>query len=198
MMVVSEFDRPLPSEADKFLDSIRFGGKPADLTAMAPKAGPAAAAPKPKPKPAPPANRKALAKVDLVDRTPEDALRTFLMARVVADETTLRAVTLPNPDLDWLLRGEEPPFKGLRELKLEMRRMPIERLKFGDKVTLPGNKVHVIRATEVGRDRAALLAEGQPTHMLLRKVNDHWKVDATPIIAARKAADAARQQAEGN
>lgn len=182
MIAASPPDKPLPPEADKFLDSLRFGGQSAAVTGTMATAKPAAA----------PAKRKSLAKIDLVDKTPEDALRTFMMAMAAADDQTLRAVTLPNPDLDLLLTGEAPPFKGIKELKQEMQRMPIEKLKVGDRVKMPGNKVHVIRATEVGQDRAALQPEDAPVYTQLRRVNGHWKVDAGPIIAARKAANAAR------
>ncbi len=183
MIAMSAPDKPLPPEADRFFDSIRFGGKPAAMSRAPAPVKPAATAVK----------RKPLAKIDLVNKTPEDALRTFMMAMAAADEQTLRAVTLPNPELDLLLTGEPPPFPGTKELKQQMQKMKIERLKVGDQVTLPDNKVHVIRATEVGQDRAALLPADAPVYTQLRRVKGHWKVDARQIIAARKAADAARQ-----
>ncbi len=190
LIVVSAPEKPLPPEAARFLASIRFGDKPAGVS------GPAMASGKPalaKSAAATPAKRKRLAKIDLVDKTPEDALRTFMMAIAAADEQTLRAVTLANSDLDVLLTGAGPPFKGVKEMKQEMQKMKVERLKVGDQVKMPGNKVHVIRATEVGQDRATLLPEDAPFPTRLRLVSGHWKVDAAPIIAARKAAGAARK-----
>ena len=44
-------------------------------------------------------------KVELADSTPEDALKTFLLALAAQDEATLRAVTLPHDEFDWLLKG---------------------------------------------------------------------------------------------
>jgi hypothetical protein len=183
MIVASGPDKPLPPEADRFLGSIRFDGEAAAMSR----------APAPTPPAATAVKRKPLGKIDLVDRTPEDAFRTFMMAMAAADEKTLRAVTLPNPELDLLLMGEAPPFKGVKEMKQEMQRMRIERLKAGDQVRLPGNKLHVTRASEVGPDRAALLPEDAPFPTRLRLVSGHWKVDAAPIIAGRKAANAATQ-----
>jgi hypothetical protein len=183
MIVVSAPDKPLPPEAARFLESIRFGEK-------AGMSGPAMVAAKPAV--AKSAKRKRLAKIDLVDKTPEDALRTFMMAMAAADEQTLRAVTLANSDLDLLLTGEGPPFKGVKEMKQDMHKMKIERLKVGDQVKMPGNKVHVIRVTEVGQGRATLLPEDAPFPTRLRLVSGHWKVDAAPIIAARKTAGAAQ------
>jgi hypothetical protein len=206
LMVISPADKPLPADADKFLDSIRFGDQPATGAAMAkaaagPKAeaGSATGAPAPKAlaKPAGPVKRKALAKIEVADKTPEEALRTFLMAMTVADETALRAVTLPHREIDRLLRGEEPPFRGLEALKQEMHRMPIERLRAGAQVRLPGNEVFVVRTQDVGLDRAVLQPQSSPTPLNVRRVNGHWKVDASPIIEGRKAADTERQRAAG-
>ncbi len=188
MLVVSGPDKPLPPEADRFLESVRFGGGPAAV----PRPQMAANSP------APPSKRKPLAKIDLVDKTPEDALRTFMMAMAAADEKTLRAVTLPNNDLDVLLTGEAPPFGGVKEMKQQIQKMKIERLKEGDRVNMPGNKVHIVRVTEVGRDRAALLPEDAPFPTRLRLVSGHWKVDAGPVIAARKAASSASRKAGTN
>ncbi len=179
-------DRPLPAQTDRFLESIRFGGQLAE----SPKsiAGSPAGAVK----------RKAMGKIDLVNKTPEDALRTFLMAMMAADEQTLRVVALPNPELDLLLTGNPPPFRGVKEVKEGILKMQIERLKVGDQVRLPGNKVHVTRAGEVGRDRAVLLPEDAPVPTRLRLVDGHWKVDASTYIAARKAADASRKKARAS
>ena len=38
--------------------------------------------------------------------TPEQALRTFHIAMLTHDEATLRTVTLPTDDFDWLLKGD--------------------------------------------------------------------------------------------
>ncbi len=188
LIAVSGPDKPLPAEADRFLDSLRFGGSTSAASKPEMAAKPAA----------PPAKRKALAKIDLLDKTPEDAMRTFMMAMAAADEKTLRAVTLPNNELDLLLTGEAPPFAGVKEMKQQMQKMKIERLKEGDRVKMPGNKVHVVRVTEVGRDRAALLPEDAPFPTRLRLVSGHWKVDASPVIAAHKAASSARWKAGTN
>jgi hypothetical protein len=184
---VSGPDKPLPPEAGRFLESVRIGGEPA----AAP--GPAMAAKAP----APPVKRKPIAKIDLVDKTPEDAYRTFMLAMLAADEKTLRAITLSSTELDVLLTGEEPPFKTIKEMKQMVQKLPLERLKVGDLVKLPRNKSQVIRASEVGPDRAVLIGEDEPLPTRLRRVNGHWKVDASPLIAGRKAADAARIQNDG-
>lgn len=127
--------------------------------------------------------------------TPEQALRTFLVAMVTRDETTLRAVTLPTKDFDWLLRGQPLPSDVVDEARAQLARVPIRALKPGDEIILPGNRKIRVRPEEVTAERAVVLPEGSPIPTRLRKVDGRWRVDATPVIAGRKAAEAARKKA---
>jgi hypothetical protein len=138
----------------------------------------------------------AAARSDLPDATPEDALRTFMIALVAIDEAALRIITVPVPDaeLAWLLRGQAAPPEVIKELKAGLAKTPIKRLKEGERVTLPGNRVYVVRPGEVGEDKAVLLPDRAPQPTRLQKIRGHWKVSAEPFIAARKAAAAARQK----
>jgi hypothetical protein len=183
--------KPIGPEATAYLESLRLDGQPASKPAMAGRATPKAtmtakAATPAKPAPVPP-KRKLIGRIDRVDTTSEAAFRTFLMAIEAGDEETLRAVTLPNPDVDWLLRGETPRGLEIADLKQRMLKARVQRLKPGDRVKLPGKADHVIGPDEVGRDRAALRMEGAPAYAPLRTVKGHWKVDPAPIIAASKA-----------
>ena len=135
-------------------------------------------------------------KADVAAATPEEAFRTFLVAMMTRDEATLRAVTLPTDDFDWLLRGQALRADQVEQFKAEVAQQPIRSLKPGDEITLPGNrKVPRVLPEEVTAERAVLLPEGSPIPSRLRKVDGRWRVDATPIIAGRKAADAARKKA---
>ena len=49
------------------------------------------------------------AREKIADRTPEDALRTFVYAMAVRDEPTLRAITLPVEGFEWLMAGQAAP-----------------------------------------------------------------------------------------
>jgi hypothetical protein len=131
--------------------------------------------------------------VGRVDTTSDAAFRTFMMAMEAGDEETLGEITLPNPDFDWLLRGEPPRGLGIADLKQRMLKARIQRLKVGDRVTMPDNSVHVIRPDEVGRDRAALRMEGTPAYAPLQRVKGHWRVDPAPFIAANKAPEAPKE-----
>ena len=55
------------------------------------------------------------AKIKVADATPEDALRTFMLAVMAHDEAALHVVTLPDPDLDWLLKGPAAPPEVIKE-----------------------------------------------------------------------------------
>ena len=135
------------------------------------------------------------AKASVAAGSPEQALRIFLIAMMTKDEATLRAVTLPTDDFDWLLRGQAVPSDQAEAFKAQMARQPIRALKPGDVITLPGNRKVTVHKEEVTADRAVLLPEGAPVPNRVRRLDGRWRVDATPIIAGRKAAEAARKKA---
>jgi hypothetical protein len=82
----------------------------------------------------------------------------------------------------------------MRALAAELK---IRRLKPGDEIKLPQGKVAVVPAAEADEDHAVLIPEGSQSPIRLRRVEGHWKVDARPVIAARKAAAAAQQKGRG-
>jgi hypothetical protein len=104
------------------------------------------------------------------------------------DEATLRAVTVPTEDFEWLLRGSPVPPEEVEKFKAQMARQPIRALKPGDEITLPGNRKATVTPQAVTADKAMLLLEGHPLPYQLRRVDGRWRVDADPIIAGRKAA----------
>ena len=103
-------DKPLPGDAARFLSSLTFGNSSSRRTTAGMKeesrspARPVTAAPQPNDEPAAKSPAPG-ARVDLADSTPEDALTTFLLALAAQDEVTLRAVTTPDDEFPWLLRG---------------------------------------------------------------------------------------------
>jgi hypothetical protein len=127
--------------------------------------------------------------------TPEDAYRAFLLALAAQDEDALRELTLAADGFEWLLRGERIPRERMGESELGSKTLGLRRLHPGDTVTMAGGRVITILPEQVSERRAVLLAEGSPIPTDLRRVDGVWKVDATPIIAGRMAADAARRRA---
>jgi hypothetical protein len=127
-------------------------------------------------------------------KTPEEALRLFVIATLTRDEAALRAVSLPDPGLAFLLQGASVPAEQLEGVKEQVAKLPIKALKPGDTYTLPGNRTMTVKPEEVTAERVVLLPQGAPVPTRCRKVGDRWKVDPAPVIAARKAAQAAREK----
>ena len=125
-------------------------------------------------------------KVELADSTPEDALKTFLLALAAQDETTLRAVALSDAELDLLLRGPRATADQLARLKARLEEKPMRRLKAGDTVTMPDGERRVIKPNDVRESRVVLWPDGEPLPTRLENVGGHWKVFAATFIAARK------------
>ena len=134
------------------------------------------------------------AKVKLADSTPEDALKTFLEALAAQDEETLRAVTLPDKDFAWLLKGGPAPAEVLARMKSWLEAKPMRRLKAGDPVRMPGGESGRFSPTTSVRDAWCSGQRGAPLPSRIEKVGGHWKVFARPFIAARQAAEAKSRQ----
>jgi len=117
----------------------------------------------------------------------------FLIAMNTKDERTLREVTLPNEDFDWLLKGDKQSDEAIEKFKSSINEDQIHVLQPGDELTLPGNQKMTIKPEEVTKDRVLLLPPGAPLPMACVRQDGHWLVDASPLIAARKS-HAAREQ----
>jgi hypothetical protein len=141
------------------------------------------------PRPAARGSRPA-ASIKLADTTPEHAFKTFVLAIIACDGTTLRAVTLPDKELDLLLRGQSRSPEAIKAITAHLDRQPMRRLKPADRLTLPRNRPFVVGAEEVAADRVMLLPHDTDLPTRLVKIGSHWKVDSRPMIAARKAVDA--------
>jgi hypothetical protein len=181
LTVMSAPNGPLPAEADRFFESFHFGepvvaGPSASSGFRSGSASPRSAA-----------------QARIADHTPEDALRTFVLAMANRDEPTLRAITLPVEGFEWLIAGRAAPANILKDLEEKLSRPTFRSLKPGDKFTLPRGEVVVVKAEDVGPDRALVLPEGASLPTRLHRVEGHWKVDPSPVIASRKAAEAARK-----
>jgi hypothetical protein len=128
--------------------------------------------------------------------TPEAAYRSFLVALGAQDEEALRQLTLDADGFEWLLRGVRIPHERTGESEDGVKTLGLRRLHAGDTLTMQGGRVITILPEQVSERRAVLLAEGSPLPTDLRLVDGVWKVDATPIITGRLAADIARRRIE--
>ena len=183
LTVMSAPDGPLPAEAERFFASFHLA-----VPAAAGPSGPSLSR-------SGAASPRSGAREKIADRTPEDALRTFVYAMAVRDEPTLRAITLPVEGFEWLMAGQAAPAGLIQELKEKLAQQTFRSLKAGDKFTLFQGQDVVVKAEDVGPDRALLLPEGASLPTRLQKVDGHWKVDPSGVIAGLKAAEAARRNA---
>ena len=128
--------------------------------------------------------------------TPEGAFKEYFYAMGMGDEKVLRSVTLPHDDFEWLLKGKHvAPEKADEYRKIIDEKFLTRRLAPGDIVDLPTGGQLKVRPQEVSEDRVVLLQKGAPLPTRLERHEGRWKVNAGPMIAARKAADAADKRA---
>ena len=134
-------------------------------------------------------------KITVVDATPEDALRTFMLALIAQDEAALRVVTLSQSRSRLAIERRAGYRRDvIKDATAQFAKQPIKRLKEGETFTLPGGKQYVVAASDVGEDKAVLLPAGCPGAHAAPQVKGHWKVVADPFIAGRKADDAAARR----
>ncbi|WP_435021929.1 hypothetical protein TA3x_002636 [Tundrisphaera sp. TA3] len=130
--------------------------------------------------------------------TPEATLRAFMDAMIARDEPRLRDLALPDDDLHYLLKtATKPNLLQVTVARRKIAQVPIRALTAGEIVEIPtpgGKKLLVVGPDEVSDTAAFLLMEGNPVPTRIRKVDGRWKVDARPMIAGRKAAEAARKR----
>jgi hypothetical protein len=140
---------------------------------------------------------QAPAKPAYAQDTPESAFKSLLVAMAVGDEAALGKLALPDEEFAYLLAGDHiAPDQAEGFRKAVVDKIVLKRLKAGDEVKLPNGQVLKVAPEEVTEDRAVILPQGPPLPLFAYRDKADWKLDARPIIAGRKAADAARRAAE--
>lgn len=123
-------------------------------------------------------------------------VRAFLTAAMTMEVEEVKRHALAHPELAILGDGQAPPAAVKREMRVAFGRASCRFLKAGESIRLPGGRELVVAAEAVSPDRCLVVPEvgGSPMPVPLAVVRTEagWKVDATPIIAARKAAAARR------
>ena len=93
---------------------------------------------------------------------------------------------LPHPNAAVLFQGESAPPQVVAQIEKQLASEEIRQLKPGDKVSLPGGGTMTVGADDVNADQVLLQIPNHPVpYSVVRKKNG-WRVDATPIIQARK------------
>jgi hypothetical protein len=133
--------------------------------------------------------------------SPEGAVRSLLLAISLHDGERIREFAMPDAGLDWLRKGDADLGKPAVALQRSYAALPIRRLQAGDEVRLPGGRVVTVTPAEVAEGHAVIWPEKFPVPFRCHRVAGRWRVDASGLIAARKAAaavaerDAARKAA---
>lgn len=126
----------------------------------------------------------------------EDTLRRFQLAVISADEKGVCALALPHDELEILWSGKAPNAIQKALIANQMKNMPMRPLEVGETIKVPTSKgpvEYVVKGSDVNENAAFLLPEGAPIPTRLKRIDETWRVDAAPMIAARKAAKAAAE-----
>jgi hypothetical protein len=137
------------------------------------------------------------AKDERLDReTPEGTVRIFAIGVALTNEKLIKstALKISDEDLKYLLKKTQGLRSTPKEIKEVWANAKVSKLKPGDKFTLPGGKEITVGADEVSDDRLVVVLADSPIPTRLYKVKGYWWVDPAPVIAGRKAAEAAAQK----
>ncbi len=128
--------------------------------------------------------------------TPEGTLRVFTLGVLLANEQLVKATIVPvsNEDLTYLIQKPKDAPVSPKELKELCANMKVRALKPGDKFTLPGGKQVTVAEEEVTDEKMILVLADSPIPSRLYKAKGFWWVDATPVIAGRKAVAMSSEQ----
>lgn len=126
--------------------------------------------------------------------TPEAALRNLFGAMLASDRAGVLANALPNPEIELLLSPEPLTPEQIAQAQAQFDAMPVHALSVGDSISLPGGETLVFDETMINDDHQMLTIPGSDLPLELVRIDGAWKVNASPLIAARKAAQAARAQ----
>jgi hypothetical protein len=126
--------------------------------------------------------------------TPEGVLHEFLIAMGEGDRAGIERTAMPNPEL-WRV-WQSQPLTPVQKAMMKAAIVPssFRRLKVGDVVRVGNGKKLVLDANRVNDHTVMITSKDMPLPFILVKGDAGWKVDASPMIAGRKAAEAARER----
>ena len=131
---------------------------------------------------------------DFSAQRPEDAVQTLMLAMLKGDSKAIQAIILPADEAEILWQSGTPPKDVFDQIEKSIRAAKYTRVKEGEKALLPDGKEVVIEKGMIGPKKVLLWVEmdGErtPTPFWIEQKDEGWKVDARPLIAARKAVKA--------
>ncbi len=155
-----------------------------------------ASASAPNPAATAPATKAALPALD----TPEAALHELLVAIFTGDQERVNRATIEVPGREMLTQGEKVPAEMAAEIDKLIDGMHLQRLKIGDSIkvkttSVPEGMTVVMDESHINDNRTEITGPNLPFPFILVRDGKQWKVDPAPLIASRKAAQAAREKA---
>jgi hypothetical protein len=127
--------------------------------------------------------------------TPDGAVRAFLVAMFREDKAGVEATTLETSGREVLLQSAEPvPAEAWPTITRMVTGMKLTPLKVGETFDAGGRTVRVTEAM-VNADSVVLTSSEMPLPFVVVRQGKVWKVNAAPLIAARRAAATARARA---
>jgi len=130
----------------------------------------------------------------------KEACRKFLKAMLANDKDGVLAVILPAKNAELLWEGEPVPAKLVPEIDKVLEKLSVVELKEGEKFTMPNGLVLKIKKGMLNENKRFVLVNlpgsKTPLPLWVLKKDGQWKIDASGIIAGRKAAALAREQAK--
>lgn len=118
--------------------------------------------------------------------SPEATLRTFLVAMSTGDAETLKAICVPNDDLELLTMGGKPPADQMDQMLQYFDSLAIQKLTVGESFALPDGSTIVTDTTMVNDNLVLVTFPDNPIPFPLRRMDGSWKVDAGSLIAGRR------------
>jgi hypothetical protein len=126
--------------------------------------------------------------------TPEEALANFLKGMIECDLTTVSKNSLAKPRLEILCKGDKLTAEQKAESQKAIDPANFRRLKVNDIARLPGGKKYIVTRYHVNDTRQEIVMGKSPIPFIVVKEGERWKVDPSPLIAARTAAARVREK----
>ena len=137
---------------------------------------------------------------DAADRSAEAAFRRFLTAVAHHDIDAIKATMVPSDDAEILWAGNPPPKEVQEQIEKSLAGLKIVHIQEGETVKVPGLREFTLEKGAINDNKIFVWVEIDhqrlPTPFWMTKDGDDWKVNAGPLIAARKAAKAMQEKAK--
>ena len=133
-----------------------------------------------------------------IQLTKKGTCQKFIRSMIKNDKDGVLSVILPAEGSEILWQGQAPPKEMLKQIEKTVEDISITELKEGETVKLSNGKTFVVTKEMINENKICIWmtmgGERMPAPFWLWKVKGNWKIDATPFIAARKAAAKVREK----